>query len=259
MQDFRNLLLPSDVQYAQLFTQHVFAVNYFKFDLYHGSVILLNSSLTKADKALTMNTHQQDSYTELSAMLSSAYLRWNSNLSWEQRLPVIQHKFSISGNFIQVQNYNFIDDIPNKTKSLLYSLRGSLFSNFSNEYINYELGVVFSKEINSYSLYGNKQRINRISPLLNLHGKILPQLRYLLSNTYESFTTTSSNRKYNNLSCQFSYTREASKFSFWVNAVNLLNLENPELKALSSTNNMFATEIITRMPGYIGIGIGYAL
>jgi hypothetical protein len=50
---------------------------------------------------------------------------------------------------------------------------------------------------------------------------------------------------------------KAKKFKYWFEANNVLNIENAQVIKFISSNNFTSTEIIDRLAGYIGFGIGF--
>lgn len=255
--DFRNLVMPSHIAFSEVFTQNIFSLNYFRFDLYHGTVFMANTSLTKADKSVTTNTLNYSDFNEIENTISPSYVSWNSNVSFEQRISALKSKFKVNAGHILLKNYNFINHLENESRTNIYTVRASIISNFKNEIFNYEAGIYFSEQNAEYSLFDNQNNIKRLSPLLNINGRIKENFRYYINNSYETFKTTSSDRSFYDLGFKLLYDKNESKFRYWIEGVNILNMNNPEIIDITSGNNLFSMDVIRRMSGYIGIGASY--
>ncbi len=255
--DFRNLILPTQLNYSEVFAQNIFSINYFKFDLYNGTVFMANSSLTKANQSITTNTANKVYFNEIQNKISPQYTIWNSSISFEQRLSAIDSKFRLNGNHTYSENYNYINDLQNKNHTNIYTMRGTIISKFKNEVFNYEAGLFYSFQKSAYTLFGNSNEIRRWTPLLNFNGRVENDFRYFINNSYEMFKTSGSKRSFYDLGVKLIYNKGGSKFKYWLEGVNILNLNNPEIIEISSSNNIFAVDVISRLSGYIGAGFSH--
>ncbi|MFW0717200.1 carboxypeptidase regulatory-like domain-containing protein [Pedobacter sp. N23S346] len=255
--DFRNLVLPSQLRYSEIFNQNIFSANYFKFDLYSGTVLMANSSITRADQSITTNTNSNLDYNEIQNTISPKYNSWNSSISFEQRISSLDSKFKLNANHLYAENYNFINDLQNSTETNIFTIRSTINSNFKSPVFNYEAGLFYSYQKSVYSLFNSRNEIRRLSPLLNINGRINQKLRYYINNTYEIFKASGSSRDFYNLGIKLAYNKEGSKFKYWVEGVNILNMNNPEIIEISSSNNMFSVDVISRLSGFVGFGVSY--
>ena len=255
--DFRNLVLPSQLRYNEVFNQNIFSVNYFRFDLYSGTVVMANSALTKADQSTTTNTNSKLRYNAVQNSISPSYTTWNSSVSFEQRISSLNNKFKLSANHIYVENYNFINNLQNKIETNILTFRSTVNSNFKSPVFNYEAGLFYSYQKSAYSLFNNINEIKRISPLVNINGRIDQKLKYYINNAYEMFEAGASNRNFYDLGIKLVYNKEGSKLKYWVEGVNILNINNPEIIEISSSNNTFSVDVISRLSGFAGFGLSF--
>lgn len=255
--DFRNLVLPSQLRYNEVFNQNIFSVNYFRFDLYSGTVLMANSALTTADQSITTNTNSKLYYNEIENTISPKYNTLNSSISFEQRISSLNSKFKLSANHLYAENYNYINEVQNRSNTNIFTVRSTINSNFKSPVFNYEAGLFYSHQKSVYSLFNSTNEIKRLSPLLNINGRINQKLRYYIYNTYEIFKASGSSRNFYDLGFKFVYNKEGSKFKYWVEGINVLNMNNPEIVEISSGNNMFSVDVISRLSGFTGFGLSY--
>lgn len=258
LNNFRNLILPSTLKYAEVFKQRIYSLNYFNFDLYHGSLIMLNSSLTQANQAITTNSIYKSDYNEISKQLSPKYYNWNTSLSFEQRINQLKSKLKLSGSYTYLERYNFINSTANKIRSHFYRLTTSLKSNFDNTIFNYEGGLTYLYRAQNYKLGNNRNTISQVNPFINFNGYIKAlHIRYYIDQVYETYNTTNTNRNFYNLGFKLFYDRKDSNFNYWIEGVNMLNIDTFDKVEISAEHNSLATDIVRRLPGYIGGGISF--
>lgn len=253
--DFRNRILASAIPYSTPYIQHVFSVNYFRFNLYKGTVIMLNSSLISAENAITTGTFSHSQYNEMQYTLSPEYSSWNNNIGFEQRLSPIKSRLKINAAYLLSRNYNYINSLENQNTLSVYTLRTSLSSKFDVAYFNYDAGVFYSHQSSKYSIGNSQNTISRFSPMLNFNGRFMEHYRYFLYNSYENYRAGATERGFYNLGFKLIYSKEKSKLKYWIEGFNVLNMNNPEIVQMTTSHNMFATEILSRLSGYVGAGI----
>jgi hypothetical protein len=254
-ESFRNLFANSNINYSTPITQHIYALNYFQFDLYNGIVIMLNSSYTVFGNRLSNNSVNAVDFIQIQQINTENQFAWNNSISYEHRISKIKNKFKVSFNYI---NSNFVNQISfvNTTQlTELFGIKTSLISIFKNEYFNYECGLNYRYQTNSLSFQGTKNKIIQLNPFLSFNGKINSQFSYFIDNSFEKFNTDNQSTDFFNLSFKVNY--KAKKFKYWFEATNVLNIENAQVIKFISSNNFTSTEIIDRLAGYIGFGIGF--
>ncbi len=98
---FRNFYTFSNIRFTTLLEQSIISTNYFKFDLYNGIVILLNSSYTLIGNRLSNNNKNNADYIEIQNINTENQYAWNNLFSYEHRISKIRNKFKFSINYIQ--------------------------------------------------------------------------------------------------------------------------------------------------------------
>ena len=252
---FRNYYLNSSVHYSTPIEQEVYALNYFKFDLYNGIVIMLNSSYTAFGNRLSNNSTNAIDYIEIENINTHNQYAWNNILSYEHRITKIKNKFKISLNYIKSNFINQINSIENTQETELIGIKSSLISIFKNEFFNYEIGLNYNQQNNSLSLQKIENKVVQINPFISFNGKINSKISYFIDNSYEKFSAENETTNFYNLSFKLNYKNK--KIRYWIEANNVLNVENAQIIKFISRNNYTSTEIVDRLAGYIGFGIGF--
>lgn len=253
--DFRNRILPSDASYSMPYIQHIFSLNYFRFNLYKGTVIMFNSSLIRAENAITTGIFSHAQFNDIQYTLAPKYNSWNNNIGFEQRLSTIKSRFKINAGYILSQGYNYINSIESHNTLSIYTFKASLISKFDSSFFNYDAGIFYSHQSSKYSIGDRQNSISRLIPMLNFNGKVLEHFRYFVYNSYETYQAGSDQRRFYNLGFKLIYSQENSKIKYRIEGTNILRLNNPEIVQVATANNMFSTDIFSRLPGYLGIGI----
>ena len=258
--DFRTIISPSNIVYDEIFTQNIYSLNYLNINLYDGRVMIANVSRTYGNQTWSTNTINEINFNNVNYLLSPLYTSWNANISLEQRVKRFKNKIKINLSYFNTEVISFINAIPNQNSSNIYSIRPSFLSNFTQSYIHYDSGVKYSYQTFDFSLFENRNNIQTISPFINVNGRWESQhIRYFVDNIFEIFQSNEMTRRFYNLGAKIIFDKKSTKIKYWIEGVNILNINNPEIIKIASSNNIFSTDIIRRLAGYTGIGISYKL
>jgi hypothetical protein len=156
----------------------------------------------------------------------------------------------INSNFNNQINAQF-----NIQKTEFTSLRTSLISIFKNELFNYEFGLNYSQQNNNLTLFNNHDKIVQVNPFLSFNGNLKNKFTYFIDHSFEKFISKIETTNFYNLSFKLNY--KTNKMKFWIEGNNILNINNAQVLKFTSKNNFTSTEVINRLAGYIGLGIGF--
>lgn len=257
--DFRNIVIPSQLFYLEQFVQHTYTLNYSRFNLYSGTVLFANASLTRSNNFYTRDTRNLADYNETQNLVSPAYTTINSNITFEQRINALHSKFKLNGGYVHTENYNYISSLENRFRTNIYTFRSTLNSTFDSPTFNFDVGFFASHQTTTNSLSNIVNGIERWAPLLNIHGRIRGVWRYFINNSYEQFYTSDTRRNYYDLGGKIMYQKAGNRMRYWAEGVNLLNIRNPEIIQIYAQQNQLSTDVIQRIAGYIGLGISVEL
>jgi hypothetical protein len=254
-ENFRNYYTRSSINFSTPVVQNIYAVNYFKFDLYNGVVIMANSSYTQFGNRLSNNTTNAGNYIQIQQINTENQYSWNNVFSFETRISKIKNKFKLTLNHINSNFKNQINAQFNIQKTEFTSLRTSLISIFKNELFNYEFGLNYSQQNNNLTLFNNHDKIVQLNPFLSFNGNLKNKYTYFIDHSFEKFITKIETTNFYNLSFKLNY--KTNKMKFWIEGNNILNINNAQVLKFTSKNNFTSTEVINRLAGYIGLGVGF--
>jgi hypothetical protein len=254
-ENFRNYYTRSTINFSTPVVQNIYAVNYFKFDLYNGVVIMANSSYTQFGNRLSNNTTNAGNYIQIQQINTENQYSWNNVFSFETRISKIKNKFKLTLNHINSNFNNQINSQFNIQKTEFTSLRTSLISIFKNELFNYEFGLNYSQQNNNLTLFNNHDKIVQLNPFLSFNGNLKNKFTYFIDHSFEKFITKIETTNFYNLSFKLNY--KTNKMKFWIEGNNILNINNAQVLKFTSKNNFTSTEVINRLAGYIGLGVGF--
>ena len=254
-ENFRNYYTRSTINFSTPVVQNIYAVNYFKFDLYNGVVIMANSSYTQFGNRLSNNTTNAGNYIQIQQINTENQYSWNNVFSFETRISKIKNKFKLTLNHINSNFNNQINAQFNIQKTEFTSLRTSLISIFKNELFNYEFGLNYSQQNNNLTLFNNHDKIVQVNPFLSFNGNLKNKFTYFIDHSFEKFITKIETTNFYNLSFKLNY--KTNKMKFWIEGNNILNINNAQVLKFTSKNNFTSTEVINRLAGYIGLGVGF--
>ena len=256
-ENFRNFYTFSNIRFTTPLEQNIISMNYFKFDLYNGIVILLNSSYTLIGNRLSNNNKNNADYIEIQNINTENQYAWNNLFSYEHRISKIRNKFKFSINYIQSNFVNQVNFIENTQDTELFGVKTSFISIFKNEIFNYEFGLNYSNQHSFLSLQNIENKVLQLNPFFSFNGKLNEKFSYFIDNSFENYKTNIESTSFYNLSFKFNYKN--NKIKYWIEANNILNLDNAKIIKFTARNNFTSTEIIDRLAGYIGVGLGFDL
>jgi hypothetical protein len=187
-ENFRNYYTRSTINFSTPVVQNIYAVNYFKFDLYNGVVIMANSSYTQFGNRLSNNTTNAGNYIQIQQINTENQYSWNNVFSFETRISKIKNKFKLTLNHINSNFNNQINAQFNIQKTEFTSLRTSLISIFKNELFNYEFGLNYSQQNNNLTLFNNHDKIVQLNPFLSFNGNLKNKFTYFIDHSFENLS-----------------------------------------------------------------------
>jgi hypothetical protein len=187
-ENFRNYYTRSTINFSTPVVQNIYAVNYFKFDLYNGVVIMANSSYTQFGNRLSNNTTNAGNYIQIQQINTENQYSWNNVFSFETRISKNKNKFKLTLNHINSNFNNQINAQFNIQKTEFTSQRTSLISIFKNELFNYEFGLNYSQQNNNLTLFNNHDKIVQLNPFLSFNGNLKNKFTYFIDHSFENLS-----------------------------------------------------------------------
>lgn len=256
-ENFRTNYLNSSILYSTPLLQNIYSLNYFKFDLYHGIILLFNSSYTSFGNRLSNNSSNSIEYIDINQINTKNQFNWSNSISYEHRISDLKNKFKLGISYIKTNFINQVNLINNTQLTELYGIRSSLLSLFKKDFFNYEIGLNYNIQNFDLSLLKEQNKIKQVNPFISFNGKINTNTTYFIDNSYERYISNEENTSFYNLS--FKLNHKHKKMNYWFEGNNILNIKNAKTLKFSSRYNYTSTEITDRLAGFIGFGIGFSI
>lgn len=252
--DFQSI---SEVQSDKTIMNNQFNLTYFYFNLFSGTQILLNSFYNKTKNIIGRNSSISGNYNYFSLINTPYRNNWTTTMQFQTRIRPVKTIFKIEASYTHSRFENYIDFNRNKATVQNYQVRPMLSSLFKGSWLNYEIGVEIHQNNTKFMA---PQAINKgtiASPFINFNGVFSKNWMYFINNNFSYYRTSNTNRNMYKLDIEIRYSKESSKFSYWLSGENILNLSSSQIAEVYTTENSMSQNIIYQMPGYIGVGISY--
>lgn len=256
--DYRNYQNPSDLLYNRSILQDNFGMSYFYFNLFSGTLVFLNSSYKKANNEIGSNSQVLNTFNYSNFTNTNYGSSWTNILKFETRINPIKTTFKIDLNYIELISNHFIENIPNKSTTHIYTVKPALTSYFKERLVNYEVGLEYSVNNTSFSLFSESIKRVKTAPYINLNGNFGSNWTYYLENSLVWFQSGNVKRDFYRLDAKLIYRpNEKTNFEYWISGNDLLNIDSRQIVETNSAGNVFSRSITARLPGYIGFGLSY--
>jgi hypothetical protein len=234
-----------------------FSLNYLFLDLFSGTIIFADVNYTQNKKSISTNSTYKQDYTIINNRYADADSKWAANISFERRLKWIKSRVKTNFSYSKREGFNFLNDQENKYHTEMYFAKIVLISKFKQAFFNYALGYEARWLETKYQLNAT-QTANRIyKPFLNFEGNVSKKITYHLSNSYSIFKTQGTERNFFKTDFDVSYRNEKSKWEYYMKANDVLNFNSTQIIETNLENNVEQTRILSRLPGYLGVGAKY--
>lgn len=255
--DYRNFRLNSDVDYRKPIINNRFEFQYYYFNLYSGTQILLNSFYNKRENDIGVNSEVIGNYNYSNALNTSYKNSWVNRLRFQTRINPIKTIFKLELDYTHSVFNNYINAVKNKATNKQYSIKPLLSSYFKDSWFNYEIGIDFEQNKTLFTLTKLENKGSRTRPFLNLKGEFLKYWSYYINNSLAYYKTSNIERNFHQLDFELRYGNNNSKFSYWISGENILNITNTQTVEAVAMQNSISRNVIYQMPGYIGVGVSY--
>lgn len=232
-----------------------FSLQYFRYDLFSGTLITIGGNLTLSNDAITTNTKKTDNFRTDYYVTGGNDKNFTSYLLLDKKFGKIPFSVRLKNSFYNNNSVRFINDKPNTLKSKTFSNNLKISSNFKTSKINFDIGYnrlesKINTEINSTN---SKTKLDK--PFLNIYLD-LDRLKLKLNKSIKFYKTNSVYRQYG-LDFKLDYITKNRKIIFFLKGSNILNINN----SFSVKNTVYESYVedrtISNMQGYGIAGIKY--
>lgn len=253
--NFRTIKEPSSLNFSSPYIQNIYSLNYLNLDLYNGLVIFFNSIYTEYETRISNNTQLENNIIKTTNINLTNQFSWVNQITLEYRLLGLKNKLKLSANHIQS---NFKNETNSKLNTQLiqsYGSKCSVLSSFKSEIFNYEIGYRFNMQSTKFSVFNSVNSLLTQNLFFNFNGSLNEKWSYILENLLERYKSEDLTTQFNNLN--FKIVKKNKKIKYWLEGNNILNLNNQKIINIYNKNNFIATDIVNRLAGYLGLGLGY--
>lgn len=255
--DFRNYYVTSLLNTENALLQNVYELNYLYINFFNGIHFLGMSRYLKNDEIIAQEYSLHNSTNYITNKLAKGGAHWINYFNLGINLFKIKQKLEFVGNHGILDTPFYRNTILDKNSITNKSLEMNISSNFKEEKYSYTFGAKFS-EIES-RVYGNNNRTNvtEYIPKLNVTINLTKSLTGYFNNQYHIATSSGLENNFWELNYKLHYQKPASKWSFYIEADNFLNLHGNKVLSSAERENYFETLQNQRLAGYVGIGAVY--
>jgi hypothetical protein len=234
-----------------------FSFNYLFLDLFSGTTIFANINYIQNKKSISTNSIYGQGYTIVNNLYADCNTNWTANISFERKLKWLKSRVKTNFSYSKRAGFNFLIDQENKYQTEMYFAKMALVSKFKRPFFNYAIGYEIQLFETQYQLNEVQNRNKIHKPFVNFDGNVSNKIVYHLNNSYSVFKTQGIERKFFKTDFDVSYKNEKSKWEYYIKANDVLNFNKTQIIETNLENNLEQTRVLSRLPGYLGVGTKY--
>ena len=255
--DYKNYSVGSQNLFDEIAVRNMVALNYLLIDLFNGILIYANSSYAVYSNPLGTNIWgSQDFYRKEYAIINRKE-RWNGMVNTEWRVSKLKSKLKIQLSYTGLQQSGLIDGQSNLMNSQFFSWKLGILSLAKKSKLSYDFGIEHRIQLVTNSLLSTQTKANSWMPYLDLSGVLGKRIHYYLDNRFSYYSTATQIKKLTEMDAKIVYKQKKSPFRFWFVAYDMLNLGKTTFVEQSANAYQVSLDSYSRLPGYLGLGVGY--
>lgn len=236
-----------------------FGLSYLFIDLFSGTIVFSSINYIESKNTITTNSTYQQNISEISNLYANNNKNLNFNLSFERKLKILKSRIKSSISFSKINGINYINNIENNYQNIIAFFKIGLISRFKNPIFNYNIGYETQFVETKYQINLSELKKNIYKPFINFEGKISKNINYHLDNSYSIYKSQNIERRFFKTVFEISVKPQLTKWEFYIKGNDILNLKSTQIIEVNLENNIEQTKILSRLPGYVGIGARYNL
>lgn len=255
--DYQNQFRRS-IDRHQTLLRHQFSGHFLYTHLFSGTFLFGGISYEIAENPIVSYTEiAPEGYSKIVYRTAERNAEtWQANISIERKIKPLRLRWKITSTAYGNRQEAFFAGQADVVKNRLFSPLVSLSSRFKNPVFDVSAGIKFVFNTTEYQYNNYRFQSEEYAPFLNFEG-VIDAFSYKLQNRYRLTKNPYRQRDFFQLDALFSYGFK--KGEIFVQASDLLNIESTETVISSVVNFVENTQILARIPGYIGLGITYKL
>ncbi|EGV43489.1 carboxypeptidase-like regulatory domain-containing protein [Bizionia argentinensis JUB59] len=252
IKDYRNLIRNENVFSSDLLPYHQIGASHFIFKPKTKFSYIFNASYNIKEKSIGDNIINQENVSISRNKIIHQDNFFNSFIFIDKKFKKIPYSFSGSISYNNNSKEYFQDNIAYNFRSENISSIIKVASQFKKSIIHFNIGYKYSKD--NFKDQTNKSFLIVSQPYLNLNGKIKKNLFWYINSNYTVYKNQSTERNIFNISPRLRFTKEKSKWEFYLTGNNILNLNNKSIIENNSSPSFIEEKTTSILDGYILLG-----
>jgi hypothetical protein len=236
-----------------------YGLSYFLIDLFSGTILYANINYAQSKNSITTNSSFKQNYSIINNQYSKFNENLNANLSFERKIKFVKTRLKSNISYSKMNGINFLNNFENNYQNEIYFARFSLNSKFKKSIFNYSVGYETQFFETKYQNNDLKLSSKIQKPFINFEGNLSKTTSYHFNNSYSIYKSQNTTRNFFKTDFELTVKKVKSNWEFYFKANDILNLNTTQVIETNLENNIEQTRILSRLPGYIGIGTKYNL
>lgn len=254
LSDYQNIYYKK-INPHQIFVRHNFDLQLLYIHAFSGTHIFGYLTCGITENPSVSNSEIFDGYSKTSYHLSNSDDRnWTANLSIERKIKPLRIRWKVASKLHTHSREEFLSGAPDVMKSRLYSPSISISSYFKNPNFNFSAGLNTNFYKAEYQNNNYNFKTKEFTPFFNIES-IIGGFSCKVQNSYTISKNPYQKRDFYQLDFLASY--QTKKGEFFIQANDLLNIDSTEIIQSSVSHFVESNQILSRIPGYIGLGFKF--
>lgn len=252
IKDYRNIIKNEDILINDLYPYHQINASHFTFKPKSKFSYIFNVSYNSKERSIGNNIINQENLSISKNKRIKKDNFFNAFIFIDKTLK--KTPFSISGSlsFSNITKEYFQENIAYRFNNENISSILKIKSQFKKSFIHLDFGYKYSKDVFIDNFSKSKLVISQ--PYLNLNGQITKHIYWHFNSNISSYKGLNSERIICNLSPEFRFHKEKSKWNFYITGNNILYLNNQTIIENNSSPSYYEEKSTSILDGYIIFG-----
>ena len=252
IKDYRNVIQNEDVLINNLYPYHQISTSHFIFKPKSKFSYIFNASYNIKEESIGNNIINQENLT----ISKNKNIKKDNNFSalifLDKKFKKVPFSLSSSLSYNNSNKEYFQNNTAFNFNNQNISSIIKIKSKFKKSIIHINFGYKYSKDI--FKDNSNKSKLIVSQPYLNTNGKISKNLYWNLNSNISFYKSLDSERTIYNISPRLRFSKEKSKWNFYLTGNNILNLNNQTIIENNSSPSFSEERNTSILDGYIIFG-----
>lgn len=233
-----------------------FIINYSIFDLFSSTLLVLGGTYVIGKDFIATNTSYNFDYQINRHILGEMDSKSNAHLIFNKKFDNIPFNINLRSLFSHINNYNYINEKPNRYTYDILNNELKVSSNFRKSIFNFELAYRNKQSTLTSKSTNAKSKVYLHQPYLNVFFNYR-NFNFSVNSSVEFFKTNILEKKRYTISPSFYYITTDKKWKFYINSQDILNLNKNYIIENIAFNNYFEEKTVSTIGGFVIMGLTY--